>query len=354
VQAHSITIVVPVFNEQDSLEELLRRIHGAADPSPQVSDLHIVFVDDGSTDGSWLRIAALAERDPAVTGIRLRRNFGKATALDIGIRHASSDVVFTMDADLQDDPSEIPNFLAKLDEGHDLVSGWKVNRQDSTEKVWPSRIFNFVTSRLTGVRIRDMNCGFKAYRREVFESVSLYGELHRFIPALAQAEGYRVTEIPVRHHARKYGASKYGVKRYMRGLLDLLTTLTITRYVRRPGHLFGSVGILLGTVGFLILMYLAFLKLALGMGIGDRPLLLLGMLMVLLGGQMMMFGMMAELLIHRTEPLLTRSVVAATVSGASPDERAARRGDAGEVAKLVIKSAEPAGQLETPKAVANR
>lgn len=303
----SVAVIVPVFNERDSLRALKDTLR---EVSAGVGALHLIFIDDGSTDGSWQLIMEMAAEDTDITGIRLRRNFGKATALDIGVHAATSDVVITMDADLQDDPVEIPNFLAKLDEGYDVVSGWKAARQDAAEKVLPSRVFNYITSRLTGVKLRDMNCGFKAYRREVFDSISLYGELHRYIPVLADSIGYRVGEIPVKHHPRKFGVSKYGFKRYSRGLLDLLTTLMITRFDRRPGHLFGGLGLLLSLLGVGILVYLTAIKLAFGASIGERPLLMLGILLVIVGGQLLLFGMMAELIIHRTEPQTRREVVA--------------------------------------------
>ncbi|ODR96809.1 hypothetical protein AUC71_04390 [Methyloceanibacter marginalis] len=311
--AKSISVVIPVFNERESLLSLKEALRSVAQDSPEIGSLRIIFIDDGSTDGSWQIIADMAKDDPEITSIRLRRNFGKAAALDIGVREAATDVIITMDADLQDDPKEIPKFLAKLDEGYDVVSGWKEARKDNAEKTLPSKVFNSVTSRLTGVKLRDMNCGFKAYRREVFESIALYGELHRYIPVLADSVGYRIGEIPVRHHARKFGVSKYGFKRYSRGFLDLLTTLMITRYDRRPGHLFGGAGLLLSFIGAVVLTYLTIIKIAFGESIGERPLLLLGVLLVIVGGQLLLFGMLSELIIHRTEPLNTRAIVAEVV-----------------------------------------
>ena len=309
----SISVVVPVYNEHESLRSLRDAVRQVSEDLPQVGPLHIIFVDDGSTDGSWQIIADMAKDDPNITSIRLRRNFGKAAALDIGVHEAKSDIIITMDADLQDDPTEIPNFLRKLDEGYDVVSGWKEVRKDRAEKTLPSKLFNYVTSTLTGVKLKDMNCGFKAYRREVFDSIALYGELHRYIPVLADSIGYRIGEIPVKHHERKFGVSKYGFKRYFRGLIDLLTTLMITRYDRRPGHLFGGVGLLLSIIGAVVLTYLTVIKLAFGTSIGERPLLLLGLLLVIVGGQLLLFGMLSELIIHRTEPLNPRAIVAEVV-----------------------------------------
>lgn len=307
-------VVIPVYNEKDSLHSLRDALRRVSQDTPELGPLQIIFVDDGSTDGSWQVVADMAREDPETTSIRLRRNFGKAAALEVGVREAQADVVITMDADLQDDPYEIPKFLKKLDEGYDVVSGWKEVRKDHAEKVLPSKVFNYVTSRLTGVHLKDMNCGFKAYRREVFDSIALYGELHRYIPVLADSVGYRIGEIPVKHHERKFGVSKYGLKRYSRGFIDLLTTLMITRYNRRPGHLFGGVGLLMSLLGAAILVYLTIIKLALGESIGERPLLLLGVLLIIVGGQLLLFGMLSELIIHRTEPFNQRAIIA-EVSG---------------------------------------
>ena len=314
----SITVIIPVYNEKDSLRKLKITLQDVAKQSPQLGLLQIIFVDDGSTDGSWSTLTEMAVEDVNVTSIRLRRNFGKATALDVGIRHAKTDIFITMDADLQDDPSEIPNFVRKLEEGYDVVSGWKEVRSDRSNKVLPSKVFNFVTAHLTGVRLKDMNCGFKAYRREVFDSISLYGELHRYIPVLAHSIGYRIGEIPVKHHPRRFGVSKYGFNRYSRGFLDLLTTLMITRFDRRPGHLFGGIGLLVSAAGLGVLSYLTYLKLALGASIGERPLLQLGVLLVVVGGQLVLFGMMAELIIYRTNPGARVGIVADIVEHELP------------------------------------
>ena len=316
----NVSVVIPVYNERESLRALKEALRHVTRTAPQVGMLQIIFVDDGSVDGSWPLIAELAAEDRNVTGVRLRRNFGKATALDVGVREARTAIVITMDADLQDDPTEIPHFLSKLDEGYDVVSGWKEHRKDGANKVLPSKVFNYVTARLTGVKLKDMNCGFKAYRREVFDSISLYGELHRYIPVLADSVGYRVGEIPVKHNPRRFGVSKYGVKRYTRGFLDLLTTLMITRFDRRPAHLFGGVGLLFSVSGVGILAYLTIMKFAVSASMSDRrPLLMLGILLVIVGGQLLLFGMMAELLIHRTEPLTQRGIVAEVVRTEAAD-----------------------------------
>lgn len=243
----TVTVVIPLLNEQPSLEELHRRIVEAIEPAMTqklVSGYRILFVDDGSTDGSWDTIRGLTRSHPLTEGIRLRRNFGKAAALATGFAAAGGDVVITMDADLQDDPKEIPRFMTQLAEGFDVVSGWKQVRNDPWHKTLPSAVFNRLVSRLTGVVLHDHNCGFKAYRRQIFDEVKLYGELHRFVPVLAAARGWRVGEIVVEHHARQFGRSKYGVSRIIKGFLDLLTIYFLTGFAQRPLHLIGSAGLL--------------------------------------------------------------------------------------------------------------
>jgi dolichol-phosphate mannosyltransferase len=237
-----------------------------------------------------------------VRGIRLRRNFGKASALAVGADAATGPIIVTMDADLQDDPAEIPRFLDALAGGADLVSGWKVDRQDPLSKRLPSKLFNRITSLVSGVHLRDHNCGFKAGRREIYTRVPLYGELHRYIPAMAHGLGYEVAEIEVHHRARKHGRSKFGVERYLRGLLDLFTVLVITRYGRRPGHFFGGIGIVAALVGFLILSYLTGVWLLTDDPIGNRPLLTLGVLLEVVAVQLIAVGILAELILHRTGP----------------------------------------------------
>ena len=214
-----ISVVLPVLNESESLEELARLLLAVA--AAHGLQLEVIFVDDGSRDGSWEKIRRLAIGDPRLRGIRFRRNFGKAAALAAGFEVARGQVVFQMDADLQDDPAEIPQFLAKLEEGFDVVNGWKEHRRDAWHKVWPSRVFNWLVSRVTGLQLRDHNCGFKCFRAAVVKELPLYGELHRFIPVMAHARGYRVAELPVRHHARRFGKSKYGFHRFVKGFLDL-------------------------------------------------------------------------------------------------------------------------------------
>jgi dolichol-phosphate mannosyltransferase len=288
--------VIPAFNEQESLPFLLSALEDTS-RSTRVNDIEILVIDDGSTDGTWKAINELSTTRENITirAFRFRRNFGKAAALDLGFKLATGDIIITMDADLQDDPAEISHLIMKLGEGWDLVTGWKKTRQDPLSKTLPSRLFNAVTSFVTGLRLHDFNCGLKAYRREVVQNLRIYGELHRFIPALAHAQGFRVTEIPVKHHPRKYGVSKYGWRRFMRGFLDLLTVVATTKYLARPAHLFGGLGVIFGAVGLAALFYLSMLWF-LGQGpIGDRPLLLFGVLCVLVSVQFVSIGLLAEL-----------------------------------------------------------
>ncbi len=275
----------------------------------------LIFIDDGSRDGSWPVLKDLAAKHDLVTAIRLRRNFGKATALNVGIEAAVGDIIVTMDADLQDDPAELPHLIETMKTGYDLVSGWRERRNDPMSKTWPSWIYNRVTSWLSGIELHDFNCGYKAYRREVFDSVDLYGEMHRYVPVLAHSLGFKVGEIAVAHHARRYGQSKYGIKRFMRGFLDLLTVLTITRYARTPGHLFGMIGIVLLTLGVITLSYLTGLKLFAGANIGGRPMLLFGGLAVVVGVQIMLFGLLSEMINSHTTGLETKVLIKEKITG---------------------------------------
>ena len=289
----AVSIVVPVHNEERSLAPLLDEINGAMDALCRPWE--VVFVDDGSTDGSFRELARLCAADEAVRVVRLRRNFGKAAALAAGFAHARGEAVVTMDSDLQDDPAEIPRLLTKLEEGFDLVSGWKARRRDPWSRRALSWVFNHVTGFLTGVRLHDLNCGLKMYRREVVQDIDLYGELHRFMPVLAHFRGFSVTELPVNHRPREHGRSRYGLERCVRGFLDLLTVLFLGRYRYRPLHLFGGVGLLLGAVGFGICVYLTGVKLT-GAAIGQRPLLTLGALLIIVGIQFLFFGLVSEML----------------------------------------------------------
>jgi glycosyltransferase involved in cell wall biosynthesis len=296
-----VSLVVPLLNEEGTLQQLVEQTSLVLSQLPHIS-YEIIFVDDGSSDGSWPLIQSLSKANKSVTGYRLRRNFGKATALALGAEMATGSVLVTMDADLQDDPVEIPRFLSKLDEGFDLVSGWKQDRKDPLSKTLASKVFNVTVRNVTGIGMRDFNCGFKAARREVYMSIPLYGGLHRFIPVLAEDIGYRVGEIPVVHHPRVSGRSKYGIERGLRGFLDLLTVLTITRFSHRPGHLFGGFGILIGLIGVCILLLLTVEWFLFPDPIGNRPLLLFGIMLTLLSAQLVIFGMLAEMLLFRLRP----------------------------------------------------
>ena len=293
-----ISIVIPLHNEERSIALLYDELDAALQPLAE--EWEAVFVDDGSTDGSFAALTRVHAGHDNVRVIRLRRNFGKATALATGFDNARGETIVTVDGDLQDDPAEIPRLLAKLDEGYDLVSGWKTHRRDPLRRRIPSRIFNWVTGRVSGLRLHDMNCGLKAYRAEVVNGMRLYGELHRFIPVLAHYRGFRATELPVNHRPREHGRSRYGVERYVRGFLDLLTVSFIGRYRHRPLHLFGGLGLVLGTIGFVVLTYLTVLK-ALGHAIGDRPLLTLGVLLVVVGLQFFSLGLISEMLTSQYE-----------------------------------------------------
>jgi glycosyltransferase involved in cell wall biosynthesis len=290
-----VSVVLPILDEVESLGVLHRELTEVLQQLGRPYE--ILFVDDGSRDGSFERIEKLRLEDPRVRGLQLRRNFGKAAALAVGFREAQGDVILTLDGDLQDDPAEVPKLLARLEDGFDLVSGWKQDRQDPRSKTWPSRLFNWVTGFLTGVKLHDFNSGFKIYRREVVEELRLYGELHRFIPALAAWRGFHVAEVPVHHRSRRYGRSKFGSARLWRGFLDLLTVLFLTRYTRRPLHLFGGLGLIAWTVGFGVNLYLTGIWLSGREPIGHRPLLAFGVLSMLVGVQFFAVGLLSELVL---------------------------------------------------------
>jgi glycosyltransferase involved in cell wall biosynthesis len=293
-----LSVVVPVRNEERSVAPLLAELAAALDDLE--AGWEAVFVDDGSTDGTFGALTRLHAEQDHVRVVRLRRNFGKAAALAAGFEHSRGDVVVTIDGDGQDDPAEIPRLLAKLEEGFDLVSGWKTRRRDPLPRRLLSRLFNAMASRVSGIRLHDVNCGLKAYRAEVVRGLNLYGELHRFLPVLAHQEGYRVAELPVNHRPRAHGRSRYGLERYLRGFLDLLTVSFMGRYRHRPLHLFGGLGLVLGFAGFAILVYLTVVKLA-GEAIGHRPLLTLGVLLVVVGMQFFSLGLISELLTSQHE-----------------------------------------------------
>ncbi len=290
-----ISVVIPVYNERESVGILYRRLVEEFERLGR--SFEVVFIDDGSRDGSFEELERLHQADSRARVIRFRRNFGKSAALDAGFRATRGELVFTMDADLQDDPAEIPAFLDKLErEGCDMVSGWKHQRQDPLSKRLPSKLFNWVTSLASGLRLHDFNCGYKLYRGQVVRSLQVYGELHRYLPALAHWRGYRVAEIKVRHHARRFGRSKFGASRLVKGYLDLLTVLFLNRYTRRPLHFFGALGSLFCLVGFAIGCYFVWYW-ALYHNIGGRvPLLLFAVFMMLSGIQLISTGLIGEML----------------------------------------------------------
>ena len=315
-----LSVVVPVYNEAESLSTLGRELAEALGP---LGDSEILFVDDGSRDGSWAEIRAMAKADPRVKGLRFRRNFGKAAALSAGFEAANGDVCLTLDADLQDDPAEIGKFLEALDGGFDVVSGWKQVRHDPWHKVWPSRVFNAMASAITGCRLHDHNCGFKAYRRAVLDEVGLlYGERHRFIPVLAHAKGFQVGEVVINHRPRRFGISKYGVSRFLKGFLDLLSVRFLTHYGRRPLHLLGGVGLFLVAIGGLGLVYHAIAWLTGDQPIGPRPLFVYSSTALGVGVQLLSLGVLAELVTsYNIRPRDTYSIAETTDPNPSPEDR---------------------------------
>ncbi len=303
--APSVSFVIPTMDEQESLEQLHSKITSVCDSAS--IDHQIIFVDDGSTDESWNVIEGLVAASATTEGIRFRRNFGKAAALSAGFTACSGDIVITIDADLQDDPEEIPRFLAELDKGFDVVSGWKRVRHDPWHKVLPSRVFNWLVSRLTGVKLHDHNCGFKAYRREIFDEVQLYGERHRFIPVLAAARGWKVGEIEVEHHAREFGKSKYGLSRLVKGFLDLLTIYLLTGFSSRPLHLIGTAGMFCFATGGIGLTYLSAMWVISRMSaaiddvhLHEKAIFYYCIIALLLGAQFLLAGLLAELIVSQT------------------------------------------------------
>lgn len=289
----NLSIVIPAYNEHASLPELLKRIREAVEPLKM--SFEVIVIDDGSHDQTFETLKSLKSDFPMLKAIRFRRNYGKSPALSEGFKLASGDFVITMDADLQDDPAEIPNLLRKLNEGFDMISGWKKVRHDPITKTLPSRVFNYVTSKITGINIHDFNCGLKAYRREVIESLQVYGEMHRFLPVLAHWQGFRVGELIVTHHPRKFGKSKFGAARFFNGFFDLMTVLFLTRFKTSPLHVFGMVGFITFAAGFVIEAYLSVLWF-MGQAIKQRPLFFLGILLLIVGIQFVGFGLVAEML----------------------------------------------------------
>ncbi len=329
-----LSVLVPVYNEADSLRELHGEISAAC--TGLGVQYEVVFVDDGSRDGSAEVLDGLAEADPHVVVIHLRRNFGKSPALAAGFEYVRGSIVITMDADLQDDPAMIPEFVARIRAGADLVSGWKQQRHDPLDKTLPSRVFNAVLSRLSGVKLRDFNCGFKAYRAECVRELRVYGGFHRFLPVFAHDRGFRVEELVVRHRARKHGQSKFGSRRFFEGLLDLPTVLLLTRFRTRPLHFFGVPGALVMLVGIGLLTYLSVLWF-MGYPVGTRPLLTLGVLLTITGVQILCVGLVAEVIVRttlgRAEVYAIRDVRrqdSTRVTSGGTDPGAARLSDPGE------------------------
>ena len=289
-----VSVVIPVFNEEETIPHLHRALREALAELDR--SWEVILVNDGSSDKSMEKLDEVAQKDDRFVAIHLRRNFGQTPAMSAGFDHARGEVIIAMDADLQNDPADIPKLVAKLDEGFDVVSGWRKNRKDTfLTRILPSKIANWLISSATGVRLHDYGCSLKAYRREILEDVQLYGEMHRFIPALAHWVGADIAEVEVTHHARKYGSSKYGLTRTARVFLDLLTVKFLLSYATRPIQVFGRWGLAAGFIGLVIALWLAIQKLAFGEDIGDRPLLLLAALLILVGLQFVTMGLLAEL-----------------------------------------------------------
>jgi len=302
-----LSIIVPAYNEEENIGFLYEHLKPVLEKISE-NKHEIIFIDDGSTDGTLRAMNRLYEKDETVKVLSLRRNFGKAQALAAGFELVRGKYIFTLDADMQDDPEEIPRFLEQLEAGYDLVIGWKAQRRDPILKVISSRFFNWTNSRVFGLMLHDINCGFKAYKREVIEETELYGELHRYIPIIAHSKGFRVTEIKVKHNPRRYGRTKYNWRRYFAGFFDLLTSIVITRFSKKPLHFFGSFGSVFFFAGLVICGVLTwewFHK----KWIGDRPLLTLGVLLLIIGMQVIMIGLIGEIIINRDEKRISRPPV---------------------------------------------
>ncbi|MBK8293929.1 MAG: glycosyltransferase family 2 protein [Solirubrobacterales bacterium] len=289
-----LAVIIPSLNEREALPGLIEEIDAACTKIEPPIEWEVLVVDDGSTDRTFEMVEELALTNDRVWAIRLRRNFGKSSALSVGFDATDADTVLTIDGDGQDDPADIPLLLAKLDDGFDLVSGWKRDRQDPASRRMASKAFNWFTTKATGVHMHDMNCGFKAYRGDCARSIDVYGEMHRFMPALAVQGGWTVAEVPVNHRAREFGKSRFGFERYLRGALDLVTVVFLGRYQFRPLHLFGGAGAAMTFVGLLVCLYLTIVKIG-GSPIGERPLLFLGVLLIVVGVQLMTLGLLAQM-----------------------------------------------------------
>jgi glycosyltransferase involved in cell wall biosynthesis len=291
-----LSVVIPLFNEEDSLPELILLLEDEIKQIPQARNSYeILLIDDGSTDNSFEVIKSLKQRNHFIRAYRFRRNYGKSAALAVGFEKAKGRFVATMDADLQDDPAEFKQMLSKLNEGYDLVSGWKKKRHDPITKTIPSKFFNFVTSKVSGLKLHDFNCGLKMYRQDVVKYLQVYGEMHRYLPALAKWGGFKVTEVPVNHHPRRYGKSKFGFSRFIKGFLDLLTVWFTNRYLKRPLHFFGTLGTILALIGFGLDLFLT-IEWFLGKTyLTNRPLALFGVALIIVGVQLISMGLLGEM-----------------------------------------------------------
>ncbi len=294
-----VSMLIPLYNEEESLAKLVKQISDVFEKIS--SDYEIFFIDDGSDDNSLKVIKNLARTNNKIRYISFRKNYGKSAALNVGFKNVSGDVVITMDADLQDDPSEIPSLLQELQKGFDLVSGWKKKRHDPLIKKFSSRFFNYVTKIMSGIKIHDFNCGLKAYRKAVVKNISVQGELHRYIPVLADWKGFNISEVVVKHHPRRYGKTKFGISRFFKGFIDLITVIFTTRYIKRPLHFFGVLGVATFLIGFIIDAYLSILWLLDKIHLSNRPLLFLGTVLIIVGVQFFSLGLIGEMLAHNAK-----------------------------------------------------
>ena len=306
------SVVVPARDEEKSIALLYEEIYKAVKPLNR--SFEIVFIDDGSRDATFKEIKKLHGKDEKVKGFRLRGNNGKSIALQTGFDNALGEIIFTLDADLQDDPREIPKLLEKLEEGYDMVSGWKKVRRDPFSKTFPSKIGNFLTRLLTGIKIHDLNCGFKAYNKEVVKNLRLYGELYKYIPVLAERQNFRVGEVIVKHRPRKFGQSKFGWERNIKGFLDMLTVIFLTGYLYKPGHFFGTLGLISFFLGFVIGIYITYLRVTTGSIQYRHPLLFLGMLLMIIGVQLVSTGLLAEMLTSFNQKRSIKNIIEESVS----------------------------------------
>jgi glycosyltransferase involved in cell wall biosynthesis len=293
----NLSLIIPVYNEADNLSELYQELAGAADKLERPYEM--IFVDDGSGDGSWQVLKGLQKKDGRVRIIRLRRNFGQTAALTAGFDHARGEIIISLDADLQNDPADIPRLIGKIEEGFDLVSGWRKNRRDKFfSRRIPSAVANWLISRITHVQLHDYGCTLKAFRREVIKNIKLYGELHRFIPAIASHMGVAIAEVRVNHRPRKHGKSKYNIFRFTRVILDTLTVKFLLTYSTRPLQIFGFIGLVSGLLGFIISLWLSYQRLFLNKSLAERPLLFLGVLLIVIGFQFITLGLLAEIMVR--------------------------------------------------------